>query len=235
MNTPINLFCLPFAGGSKYSYNNFESRFPPGIKIQALDFPGRGSRVREELVYSMNELTQDVYRQLKPMLHHPYALFGHSMGGILCYLLSVKIRQQGDPAPVHLFVTGTSGPSWDEPEPMYYQLEKKEFIKALRELGGIPLELLENSELFDFFEPVLRADLEAIDTYKYNPAPPLDIPITAIRGADESVTRQSVMTWQNESTKPLDLLELPGNHFFVFDHIDTIGEIIKGKLQPCVV
>ncbi len=46
----IKLFCLPFAGGNRYSYREFTAKAPSFLKVIPLEYPGRGNRVHEELV-----------------------------------------------------------------------------------------------------------------------------------------------------------------------------------------
>lgn len=235
MNRPVNLFCIPFAGGSKYSFTNFEASFPAGIRVKAIDFPGRGARIKEKLLHGMDDLVDDAFRQIHHLLTQPYALFGHSMGGMICYLLALKIREYNLHPPIHLFVSGTPGPSTRNEESTDYMLEKNEFLKKVRDLGGLPPELLENNEMLDFFEPILRADFRAIDTYKYQPAPPLNTAITVMKGIDEDLAHFQVIGWQRESVCPIELIQLPGNHFFIYDHVKTIGNIIDRKLHANLV
>src|SRR5687768_2395386 len=102
----INVYCLPFAGGNRYSYQGYVKVAPPFLNIIPIELPGRGSRIKENLVPDLDLMVDDVYAQIKGDLDQPYAIYGHSMGGLLTYLLTKKIRENGHPAPLHLFLTG---------------------------------------------------------------------------------------------------------------------------------
>lgn len=227
----IQLFCLPYAGGSKYSYRGFERQAPRNMHVVPVELPGRGARSHEPLLTDLHALTEDVYAQIRERLNEPYALYGHSMGALLAYLLTRKILTQNVPAPLHLFCTGAGGPSRLLDEPPRYGLPRPAFIAKIRELGGSPDEVLNNELLMNFFEPILRADFEAVDTYTYQPAEPFDIPVSVLTGLSERVTRDEALLWQQETTRKLYLRHLPGNHFFIFDYQTEILEIIQHRLN----
>src|SRR5687768_15465290 len=109
----FSLLMLPFAGGSKYSYRAYEEKAPGLLEIIPLDYPGRGAQSGERLITDAVELAKDLYHQVKWRINNdqPYAIFGHSMGGLMTYLLADTILKQGGRPPLHLFVTGTGGPS----------------------------------------------------------------------------------------------------------------------------
>jgi surfactin synthase thioesterase subunit len=229
----VNLFCLPFAGGSKYSYREFTEKAPPCIRILPLEYPGRGSRFREPLLTDINALASDVYQQLKMDLdHHPYAIFGHSMGGLLAWLLARKVIANGHRAPMHLFITGTMGPSViEKEEEKTFLLGKSEFIGKLKSLDGIPEEILNNDELWDHFEPIMRADFRASESYAYELAEPLDIPMTVITGTEEDMEPDEIYEWRKETTQRVEFHQMQGKHFFIFKNADPIIEIFENKLQ----
>jgi surfactin synthase thioesterase subunit len=228
----INLFCLPFAGGSKFSYRKYEEIAPPHINMIPLEYPGRGARIRSPLITDVNLLTQDIYSQIEGMLNvGKYAIYGHSMGGLLGYLLSKEIVRRGQTPPVHIFITGTMGPSALARElKKRHLLEKEDFIEELKGLNGSPREILEDDDLLEYFEPILRADFKVSETYVYEKTDPLEIPFTVITGTDEDMNVVDIKLWQNESTLHVDFISMKGNHFFILDHSNEIVEIISKKL-----
>lgn len=228
----INLFCLPFSGGSKYSYKSYTQFAPPFLKIIPLEIPGRGARSGEGLLTNIEHLADDVFAQIKNELHKPYAIYGHSMGGILAYLVVRRIANANLPQPLHLFVTGCPGPSIKYRGLIDHTLPKDEFLDKIGEMGGSPDSVLNNPALMEFFEPILRADFGAVANYKHVPAEPLSIPISAVIGTNEKASYAEAMEWQKETTGPVDVKLLPGNHFFIFDHPNYIMQLIARKLQP---
>jgi surfactin synthase thioesterase subunit len=61
MMTTLNLFCLPFAGGNKYSYRGYGERAPSFLNIVTLEYPGRGARLKEPLLSNIKDLVNDMY------------------------------------------------------------------------------------------------------------------------------------------------------------------------------
>jgi surfactin synthase thioesterase subunit len=229
----INVFFLPFAGGSKYSYNHFVSNAPDYMNVIPLELPGRGGRYCEDLETNANALVDDVIAQMQDLLETPYAIYGHSMGSLLGYLVTRRLQERNLPLPKQLIFTGCVAPCTMERLRKRHLLPKEEFLTELRMLGGSPDEILENETLMEFFEPIIRADFQAIETYRYEEAEPMYIPITIVNGDEEVRENEDVHGWQKESVYELDVRILPGRHFFIFDHcltiLDLIGEKLLGK------
>lgn len=226
---PANVFCIPFAGGSSHSYLEFQRCPDAGVKIISLDLPGRGSRFSEPLLKTLPALADDIFAQIKDRLTTPYAVYGHSLGACIGYLLVKRIVRERLPQPCHLFVSGREGPAARKNPGNRHLLPQTEFFATVRQFEGTTTEVLENRELMDLFEPVLRADFQALDTYVYEEGTPFDIPITVMRGTEEHVTRADALLWQEETTKDISLLEFQGGHFFIFKNARKIVEVFSRK------
>lgn len=229
----IELFCLPFAGGNKYSYRDYESVAPADISIVPLEYPGRGARIREPLLSDMAAVVEDMYVQIKQRISHlPYAIYGHSMGALVTLLLVKKMEARGDILPLRLFMTGTTGPSayFNMEKKKRHLLSKQDFIQEMRELDGSPEEILNSPDLLNYFEPILRADFKAAETFQYRPSNPLSIPITVITGTDEPMKEQDIHAWQEETCYPVEFMKLPGKHFFIFKNAAAVMQVICNKL-----
>ncbi|GAA3913505.1 hypothetical protein GO495_24470 [Chitinophaga oryziterrae] len=228
----INLICLPFAGGNRYSYRDYELKCPPFIKLIPVESPGRGVRIREPLMYSMSVIVEDMYRQIKDIVDlQPYAIYGHSMGGLGAYLLTQKLLERGHMAPITLFITGTTGPSAISRQgKKRHLLSKKEFIEEIIALDGMPEEILKNEEMIEYFEPILRADFTATETYVHRESLPFDLPVTVITGDEEDMKDEDILRWQNVTIREIDFRKMSGKHFFIFKHPEAIIDIISDKL-----
>ena len=227
----INLFCLPFAGGSQYSYSSYVGLAPSHINVIPIEIPGRGSRLRENLLTNIHDMVDDVYYQIRGKLEAPYAIYGHSMGSLLGYLLTKKIIANRLNQPVRLFFTGCVGPSVENRERDRHLMPKEEFITKISDLGGSPDEILRDPELMEFFEPILRADFQAVETYEYEEGSPFDIPIDVVIGIDERATYREAQEWQKETTGPVRIRQLPGRHFFIFEYTQEIMNAIVHTLH----
>lgn len=75
-------------------------------------------------------------------------------------------------------------------------MPKSEFIEELRQYNGTPELVLQESELMEIFLPLLRADFSILETYIYENEDPLDCPITAFGGIENSKTsREDSDAW----------------------------------------
>jgi surfactin synthase thioesterase subunit len=232
MTKTINLFCLPFAGGNKYSYREFTEKAPSFLNIITLDYPGRGTRMKDPLPAHIDELTNDLYNQVAPLVgRSAYAIYGHSLGGLMAYKLTRKLLEHGHEPPLHLFITGTTGPSaTSRTEKKRHLLNRTDFIAEIRDLDGMPEEILNNEELLYYFEPILRSDFKISEDYLHEELAPLNIPITVITGTEEDMELADVQLWQKETNHVVDFKRMPGKHFFIFQHTYHIIEIISKKL-----
>jgi surfactin synthase thioesterase subunit len=227
----IKLICFPFAGGSSYSYQRFEKYLPNNIKIVNAELPGRGRRMDEPLEKDIRKMAADVFHAIKPFLNSPYAIYGHSMGALLGYLVAQLIYNEGFPLPIGLFVSGRGGPSLIERKERRYDLPQPEFFSVLKELGGCPEEILADEVMMEFFEPIIRADFEAVETFKYQPENPLHLPVEAMIGRSEDITEHEARLWEKETTGTFNLTYFEGDHFFIYQHEHEIINMIIKKLN----
>ncbi|MCV6638498.1 thioesterase domain-containing protein [Candidatus Albibeggiatoa sp. nov. NOAA] len=218
MSNTINLFTLPFAGGNFYSYRAFQAYMPPYIKMQPLEPPGRGRRVTEALLPDLEDMADDALLKLQKYdLSKPYLIYGHSMGGLMGYLLIQRLQQHKIPPPQHFIVSGRRSPDKFYHH-TYHTLPPNEFIQWLKTLGGLPQSILDSDELLEFVTPIIQTDFQATETFVYEQRPrtKLQVPITAFYGTDESISEQDMENWHQESTQSVNIEQFEGDHFFIF-------------------
>ncbi|HLO02130.1 MAG TPA: alpha/beta fold hydrolase [Symbiobacteriaceae bacterium] len=212
----LRLFCFPYAGGSAGIYRKWASDAPPGVEICPVQLPGRESRLMETPYKSMSDLVEATLAGLAQELVGPFAFLGHSMGAVLSFELTRRLRQQGGPLPVHLFVSGCRAPHTISVRRPIYHLPDDEFIAGLRRLNGTPEAVLQNPELMQLVLPALRADFSAIEQYTYRAEEPLDSPITAFHGLDDiDVPTEHVEAWRELTGGRFARHSFAGDHFFI--------------------
>lgn len=224
------LFCVAYAGGDERAYTGLAEHCPD-VEVITLERPGRGRRTSEPLLRDPGALVDDLFRQLRDHLDGPYALYGHSLGARLAFLLCHRLRDEGLPAPRHLFVSGDCAPALPSRERDTWRLPTDAFWDHLKQLGGIPAELFDHQDLMDHYERILRADFEALGSYAHRRRPPLDVPVTVMTGYDEWFTRDDIAAWQQETTRPLATHRFAGGHFFIRDHWGGLAQIIASGLR----
>lgn len=224
-----HLLCIPFSGGNATSYRGLGPGFD-GLTVSAFELPGHGRRMAEPLLDDCAPMVDDLLRQVRPLLHKPYLLFGHSMGALLAYLLAQRVRLEGLPTPRALIVSGGQAPARVTSRG-WHLLPRPEFLRVLSELGGCPPAILAEPELMDLYEPVLRADFAAMANYRHAPHEPFDFPVTALVGTQDHVSEEEVRDWQQVTTQRLRLHRFPGDHFFIFRHWPQIRQIVSMHAQ----
>ena len=212
----LRLFCFPYAGGNVHAFRKWPQQLPPGVEVLAAQLPGRGARMREQPYTSVTALVEELGVAVRPLLDRPFAFFGHSMGAIIAFELARLLRGEGGAAPAHLFVSGRRAPQIPDADPPTYNLPDAEFIEEVRRLNGTPPEVLEHPELMGLMLPLLRADFQVVDTYRYADGPPLGCPISAFGGLqDFDVTREQLEAWREQTTSGFVRRMFDGDHFFL--------------------
>lgn len=197
----------------------------------SVELPGRGVRYNEKLLTNLGEILDDIYCQVQYSLKTPYAIYGHSMGALLGYLLALKIKKLGYQPPLALLLSGHGAPGIRKERTERFKLSHYDFINEIRKLGGSPEEILNDEKLMLFFEPILRADFEAIETYRHQAQDRLSIPISILIGSQEDITDEEREGWRDVTDGPVKIHTLPGGHFFIFDHTDEVIKIIAQTIK----
>ena len=171
-------------------------------------------------------------RELTPLLSEkPYALFGHSMGALLCYELTRQLSLLKKPLPTKIFASGRRAPSVIDPDPVTYNLPHDQFIQELDRLNGTPKEVLQNAELMELLMPTLRADFELCETYEYQSGGEVPCSITAIGGIDDdNASEEELEFWCDHTSKEFKSYRLPGDHFFLHSAEDELLKILHDEL-----
>lgn len=212
----LRLFCLPNGGGGASMYRPWMSIAPKGLEICPIQLPGREGRLAEPPFTSVFPLVEVLAEVLRPQLGSPFALFGHSMGSLICFELVRELRRRCGVEPVHLFVSGFGAPHLPDPDPPIHLLPEDEFLQEVRRFNGTPEEVLQHPELMALLLPVLRADLTLVETYTYTAAAPLSCPISVFGGTnDPEISASELAQWEQHTTGAFRLRMLPGDHFFL--------------------
>jgi len=222
------LFFLHFAGGSSFSFDFLKNKLNNSIMSIALELPGRGKRMDEKLIKLKVEAIDDYCRQIIKLRNgNPFVIYGHSMGATLGLSVVARLEKMGH-FPEQLVVSGNAGPGVRKKKNfMTYLLGDSEFKEELRELGGVPEEVLKNNELYDFFAPIIRADFECLEKDPFlEKGIVINTPIYALMGTEEE-TCSEIENWKIFTDSDFRYNVLKGNHFFIYPHSDQIAMILN--------
>ncbi|NJN67352.1 MAG: thioesterase [Chloroflexaceae bacterium] len=212
----LRLFCLPHAGGASVLFHPWTTFLPPSIELYPVELPGHGARGHEQALSRMRRLTQAIAEGMYPHLDKPFALFGHSMGALVCFELARLLRRAYDVSPRCLFVSAHRAPQLPDPDPTTYMLSEEDLVRKLQTLEGTPKEILEQPDLLRMVLPNLRADFAVCDTYTYRAEAPLDCPIIALGGdSDPEISREQLEGWHEQTSRVFQVHTFPGGHFYI--------------------
>jgi surfactin synthase thioesterase subunit len=226
----VRLVCLPHAGGSASFYRPLARALGPAVDVAAVQYPGRQDRRRERCVNDIGVLADEVFAALRSWADRPIALFGHSMGAILGFELARRAEASGEVELVRLFASGRRAPSRRRDENVRL-LDDDGLIAELRKLSGTDSRVLGDEEIMRLALPAIRADYEAVETYRYADGPKLRCPVTVLNGdADPKVTLDEAREWRAHTEAEMDFRVFPGGHFFLTDHQAAITALIAEQL-----
>lgn len=234
----LRLFCFPHAGVGASAYRAWSAPLAgDGVDVCPVQLPGRESRLVEPPYRAIEPLVEALVEGITPYLDRPYALFGHSLGALVAFELARSLRLRGAALPGHLVASGRIAPQRRDPRPTLHDLPDAALLRRVTELGGIPSALRAAPELIAFQLPLLRADLAVNENYRYVPAPPLPVPITAFGGEQDPKTDDAeIRAWAEQASGRFTMRTLPGGHFFVRDAVQQLLRYLvadlSGSLPP---
>ncbi|WP_055529923.1 thioesterase II family protein [Streptomyces graminilatus] len=218
------LFLFPHAGGSPLGYMSWSSDLPRGLELRAVQLPGRpgqsGEAPRSELGPLVEELCDAVEAELDG---RPYLFFGHSLGALLAYRLTVGLTERGAVPPALLAVSG-----WAPELPdaiglsLVHRMPDAELLATVDRLGLVPTATPRERALLESAVPTIRADFSLVAGYEDDGAR-VPCPIAAYTGATDPLMPPGAMrAWSGRTESFLGVREFPGGHFYLFEHAMAI-------------
>lgn len=227
-NADFRLFIFPYAGGSPAAFNKWTIE---NVECWTAHYPGRGSRYSEPVIKNIPSLVEPLAHAIPPLLDKPFAFFGHSMGAVIAFELIRSMRQNDLPLPRLLIVSACGAPHIPDPHAPIHALPDDEFLAELQKLNGVPSGLLEQPEAMQLLLPIVRADFEAIETYRAASQAPLEIPMIALGGShDPRVSRERLEGWSTQTSAGFRAQTFDGDHFFIHTEKETILDLIQEGL-----
>ncbi len=228
----LRLYCFSYAGGSASIFHGWGSALGPDVEVCAVQLPGRGARLAEPPVTTMQALLQSLVPVIARHNDRPFAFFGHSVGALVAFELTRYLRLHGMSLPRQLIVSGCQAPQFRSVPRNYHLLDDDAFIDVLGVYKGTPRMVLENRELMDLLMPALRADFSIAETYRYRGGPQLGLPITLFAGEHDDIRGEGqVDGWGRESSHPLSTIWFDGGHFFIDTHRQQVVDQVRAALS----
>ena len=226
----INLFCLPYAGGSSVVFNEWSKYLLSDLKVKPVELAGRGKRIREPFYQNLDEAVDDVFQIISESIRHePYMIFGHSMGSWIAYQLVQEIYKQALPRPLCIFFSGAGAPHLPRRNhKIFHLMDDEKFEKEVLGLGGTPPEIFKYPELKEIFLPVLKNDFRIVETQIWpSEIKKLDQNITVFLGKDDDLTAEQCDGWKHHTSQLCNIHFFEGGHFFLHPHKKEICSIMN--------
>ena len=228
----MRLFCFPYAGLGVSVYRPWPALFPQSVELVLMQPPGREGRWGEKPFLDISAAADSATTAMLPYLDVPFAFFGHSLGALVAFEVSRRLRQRGQAQPSHFFASAHRAPQLPNPHPELRGLPDREFIDQIcNQYGGIPKAVLDAPELVELMLPCLRADFTVFETYRYSDDSPLGCSVTAFGGTnDRRVNEAEVAAWRQQTAGEFRYQIFDGGHFFLQDKRDDVLASIKRDL-----
>jgi len=184
------------------------------VEVVAVHYPGRGSRHNEPPVSDPETLVSTIVEGLKQSIDRPFAIFGHSVGGLIAFEVTRRLAREGRVA-LRVFISSHAPPGLAQ-KVRLSELDDRCLISAVLKMGLLKPEVLEQKELVEWMAATLRADFALSERYQYTPDTTFGVPIVACCGdQDASLPPDMMKGWAQCTSGSFDLEVFSGGHFYL--------------------
>jgi myxalamid-type polyketide synthase MxaE and MxaD len=225
-NAKVKLFCFHDAGGSASLYDAWAGLLDEHIELQLVQLPGRDDLVGQDRYTNYTKLMVSMVPVLLRHLdERPFAFFGHSMGGLIAFEAARALSVIYGKRPVKLYVSAT-------PALREYTVEQLHELNNEQLMNMFPY--LRQGESDDFRQELitmLRADLQVISSYRYEPVDLLPTPITVLGAEDDPrVGPLHLKGWENETDSTVQMVIRKGGHRYIERDAHFLTGLLNGDL-----
>lgn len=225
----IQLFLLPYAGGSSFSFFKVNRFLDKRIETIPVEYTGRGARSSEKLINTFEDCLKDVSSQINKYRKQtiPYAVLGYSLGSVLAYDLLRKHLIDGE-FPKHVFFCAEGSLKKLSEENKKSNYAEEGLFDTIKKLGGFSKSSLKNPEALQDIYPLIKNDFFVYRKYEYYYYQ-FNFDISIINSSND-FSAVNLEDWKSITTKKTDYYELGDNHFFINEKYSELADIINKKL-----
>jgi len=231
-NAKLRLYCFHDAGGSTNLFSEWEKYVKTDTELVFIQLPGRGDLMDKQPYSDFKQFMIDFIPEIKQHIgNKPFALYGHSMGGLLAFETARELQNKHGLFAKSLIVSGA-------PSLKGYV---NHFVNTIIESNLSDVDLvkyLPNAENIDiknsFYLQMLHtlmADFKLLYSYKYQEQELLKTRVVAF-GAnnDDRVNINDVKKWKSETIADFCFIESEGNHHFVYADKKFVASTVNEQL-----
>lgn len=217
----IRLWCFPSIGSGTAIWRPWVTSLTGAAELMAISLPGRESRLEEAPFTRIDEVAGAIAAEYEMLSDERDVFCGHGMGGLIAFEVARRLRRDGTAGPRGLAVCGTRCPVRNDSGLLLHRLSPREFVTAVeKKYGQIPPEIQHHPDFLELLLPVLRADIEAVETYRFDGSfAPLDIPLLAIAGTNDPLIPPAALEdWRLHTRNWFRSARVTGGHFIVTEN-----------------
>lgn len=225
----MKLYMLPYAGSGAMIYSKWKI---DGIECKPIEYSGHGFRYQEPLFCDEKSVVADVIKQIDT--NEPYAIFGHSMGGLIAWLLALELEKEQKSIekrlPVVIFISACEPP--DRLDAMKYgkYTDDKELISFLRKYNRLSEKRINTKEFCNIILPIILNDYRFLAGFNCQSIRKIEVPLVILYSKEDTLMRYDEMTGWNKYGDQVCFYELKGEHFYTDDNVSKIMSIIRHEL-----
>ncbi|OLM31345.1 Thioesterase [Pseudonocardia sp. Ae717_Ps2] len=223
---------LPHAGGWPSAFRSWIGLVPADVELLAAHLPGRGTRSTETPLRRTGPIVAQLADEVAGRDPLPTVVLGHSFGSVLAYELTRALERRGMP-PRLVAVSARQPPCFPSRPPYSHRLSDDDLVRHVHRIGGAPDGVADPGGLLRPSLPAIRADLEALETYR-RPPNGTNVPIVALCATDDPIViAERMFLWSVETTSDFRRLSFDGGHFYLYrsSAAETIVPVLLDALR----
>ncbi|BDD11789.1 hypothetical protein FUAX_42210 (plasmid) [Fulvitalea axinellae] len=230
-NAKLRVFCCHPVGAGASMFGQFMYNAPEGVDLYAFQLPGRENRLDEPSHTDIFVAIDEMIDAALPYMDEPFALWGHSFGGIVMFEFARRLRERFDKHPVHFFASATIAPqlthTWKSSTIISETAVRENTEARLLSL----MSYIDDVEFVKQILPVMRNDMPMIMDYPYADKEPLACPVTVFSAEeDEVVTPAEMKPWEEQTASEFRQEIVHGDHWFLSRNKDFVLEVLARDL-----
>jgi surfactin synthase thioesterase subunit len=231
------LFAFPPAGAGPNVFRPWLPWLPPHLELVAVKAPGREDRISQAPYTTAEPLVRLIGNAIADFATRPFAVFGHSMGGLLAREVAARLLATEAVGPAHgsllrlLVVAGVPAPH--RPMRDLSLASDAELIQMLAEMGGTPAAVLADPHMYSGYLPCLRADFSVAQSCRrpVTSSDSIDVPILALAGsADPMAPPPECAHWSVWTRRSFTIRVFRGGHFFPITSARDVLPLVSAHL-----
>ncbi|MFT2791324.1 thioesterase II family protein [Serratia sp. T13T92] len=219
------IICFPYAGGGKSSFDILKKHLSCGAKVLSLTYSGRESESDSAKSAScFNRMLEELKSQLSH-IDAPITFFGHSMGAIVAYELTVILSNQLN---IRKLVVSACKPPKLFVNSRVFSEHSDDGFRKIVDLGGIPQIIAGNPTRLKEAKSRLANDLRLLANYKRQNYPKIHCAIHALAATDDSLASENEMlSWKNYTLNEFKSTTFKGDHFYFRNKSKEVAHLIS--------